>query len=139
MAYPNHIRFSRELTISPLLWDIYYDPMFAKINQLTNLYFTSTTYRIKNILHRELDSILNCQTSLVGYLDSTTWLASSIDQITEKLTIVNSFYSFAKIKINTDKYKILTNQNKLKSDLPPAITLNINNTHACERPNLCSQ
>jgi hypothetical protein len=63
-------------------------------------------------------------TSLVGYLDDTTWFSTSIDQINRKLSIANKFYKIAKIQINIDKYKILTND---KSSTRNLIQLNINN------------
>ncbi|CAG8727435.1 5164_t:CDS:2 [Rhizophagus irregularis] len=48
--------------------------------------------------------------SLVGYLDDTTWFSPSLEKLELKLDIAHSFYDMAKIKVNIDKYKILTNQ-----------------------------
>lgn len=62
------------------------------------------------------------KTSLVGYLDDTTWFGSSSEQINEKLSIANLFYSFTNIKINVDEYKVLTNISKRNK----TVTLNIN-------------
>ncbi|CAB5321247.1 unnamed protein product [Rhizophagus irregularis] len=53
-------------------------------------------------------------TSVIGYLDDTTWFGSSLEQLNQKLTIANSFYTMAKIKINEDKYKIMNNLQKKK-------------------------
>jgi hypothetical protein len=98
--------------------------MFQKINEQTDLHVTLNTKKIKNILHEKDDIFYKYSTSLVGYLDDTTWFGTSLDQINKKLSIANEFYNIAKIQINIDKYKILTND---KSTSRNSITLNINN------------
>ncbi|UZO07888.1 uncharacterized protein OCT59_028159 [Rhizophagus irregularis] len=60
----------------------------------------------------------------LGYLDDTTWFGSSQSQIEEKLSIANSFYDLNNIKVNMDKYKILTNDRSIKQS---NIILTINN------------
>jgi hypothetical protein len=45
-------------------------------------------------------------------------------RINKKLSIANEFYNIAKIQINIDKYKILTNNKSISRN---SITLNINN------------
>lgn len=45
-----------------------------------------------------------------------------MEQINEKLSIANLFYSFTNIKINVDEYKVLTNISKRNK----TVTLNIN-------------
>ncbi|GET61314.1 hypothetical protein GLOIN_2v1771287 [Rhizophagus irregularis DAOM 181602=DAOM 197198] len=51
---------------------------------------------------------INFNTSVVGYLDDTSWYAPSL----EKLKLANEFYELANITINHDKYEILTNDKK---------------------------
>ncbi|GET49865.1 hypothetical protein RIR_jg16113.t1 [Rhizophagus irregularis DAOM 181602=DAOM 197198] len=86
--------------ISPLLWNIYYDPMFHRINQLQSLHYTTWATQKRNAQHVDNDLIHSYCTSVVGYLDDTTWFGSSIKQIEEKLSIANSFYDFTNVKIN---------------------------------------
>ncbi|EXX58571.1 hypothetical protein RirG_196760 [Rhizophagus irregularis DAOM 197198w] len=96
--------------ISPLLWNIYYDPLFSHINKLSNLAYKCDTKKIKNIYQKHLDITHSYELSLVGYLDDTTWFSPSLEKLELKLDIAHSFYDMAKIKVNIDKYKILTNQ-----------------------------
>jgi hypothetical protein len=110
--------------VSPLLWNIYYDLIFQKINEQMDLHINLNTKKIKNILHEKDDILYKYSTSLVGYLDDTTWFGTSLDQINRKLSIANEFYNIAKIQINIDKYKILTNDKTTACNL---IQLNINN------------
>jgi hypothetical protein len=65
--------------------------------------------RIKNCLTPSTDQIIPLNLSVNGYLDDTTWFASSLEQLNEKLILVNKFYNLADIKINKHKYKLLTN------------------------------
>jgi hypothetical protein len=98
--------------------------MFQKINEQVDLQVNLHTKRIRNIMHEKDDMLYKYSTSLVGYLDDTTWFGTSLDQINKKLSIANEFYNIAKIQINVDKYKILTND---KQTLRNLISFNINN------------
>uniref|UniRef100_U9TQZ6 Uncharacterized protein n=1 Tax=Rhizophagus irregularis (strain DAOM 181602 / DAOM 197198 / MUCL 43194) TaxID=747089 RepID=U9TQZ6_RHIID len=77
-----------------------------------------------NSQHKNNDIIHTYDISLVGYLNDTTWFGSSQQQIEEKLSIANSFYDLNNIKVNMDKYRILTNDRSIKQS---TITLTINN------------
>lgn len=109
--------------VSPLLWNIYYDPLFKRINEDPLLSYKISTKLPKNILHSADDITHNFSCGVVGYLDDTTWFDSSLEQVTAKLTIANDFYQLANIQINKDKYKLLCNQSKP----PPSVTITINN------------
>jgi hypothetical protein len=45
----------------------------------------------------------------MGYLDDSTWIAPIQEILEQQFIIANSFYKFMDIKINHDKYEILTN------------------------------
>ncbi|CAG8737518.1 15029_t:CDS:2, partial [Rhizophagus irregularis] len=62
--------------------------------------------------------------SLVGYLDDTTWFSPSLEKLELKLDIAHSFYDMAKIKVNIDKYKILTNQKLANNIKSTQLTIN---------------
>jgi hypothetical protein len=57
--------------ISPLLWNIYYDPMFHRINQLQSLHYTTWATQKRNAQHVDNDLIHSYCISVVGYLDDT--------------------------------------------------------------------
>ncbi|GBC18438.2 RNA-directed DNA polymerase from mobile element jockey-like [Rhizophagus irregularis DAOM 181602=DAOM 197198] len=78
--------------VSPLLWNIYYDPLFYHINQQSHLAYKCDTTKIKNIYHKDSDIIHNFELSLVGYLDDTTWFSPSLETLETKLDIAHSFY-----------------------------------------------
>ncbi|CAB5382935.1 unnamed protein product [Rhizophagus irregularis] len=98
--------------ISPILWIIYYDPMFSHLSKLTeNLHITHFN-KINNIYQPDTGLQIDYSSSVVGYLDDTSWFASSKSQLESNLQIANSFYDMANITINHDKYTILTNNPK---------------------------
>ncbi|CAB5110465.1 unnamed protein product [Rhizophagus irregularis] len=74
--------------------------MFAKLMNLLTNNLTK--------INQNSDQQINFNTSVVGYLDDTSWYAPSL----EKLKLANEFYELANITINHDKYEILTNDKK---------------------------
>jgi hypothetical protein len=96
--------------ISPLLWIIYYDPIFTRINQDKSLHVNISVDQIRNIYNKNSDITHTFEIAVLGYLDNTTWFASSKEQLENQLEIANSFYNFTDIKINHEKYEILTNE-----------------------------
>lgn len=125
--------------ISPLLWIIYYDPMFEKINSLHNNTTMVTITQIKDINNPDFDIPISVPYNVIGYLDDTTWVSNSFDKLHSNLTTANEFYDLANIKVNVSKYKILTN---CKDFQKKKVNLTINNTthsinigskHASER------
>jgi ribonuclease HI len=102
--------------ISPLLWVIYYDPMFAAINNLPTQGFTLKASLPKNI-HTPLSTHqLSLDYKLIGYLDDTTWFASDLSTLEQHLAIADDFYALANIKINKLKTKLLTNDKNILAD-----------------------
>ncbi|CAB4424299.1 unnamed protein product [Rhizophagus irregularis] len=95
------------------------------MNAQRDLSFKCHTGKIKNIYQPDSNITHDFELSLIGYLDDTTWFSSSLKKLETKLEMAHSFYTMAKIKINVDKYKILTNQ-KL-STIERSIRFNINN------------
>ncbi|GBB94208.1 hypothetical protein RclHR1_02310014 [Rhizophagus clarus] len=98
--------------ISPILWVLYYDPLFEAINQTTYGGINLQANHPMNIYDHLNDPSIhslqkNCK--LLGYLDDTTWLNSSISHLEEHLNIADEFYNFSNIKINKTKCHLLTN------------------------------
>uniref|UniRef100_U9U925 Uncharacterized protein n=3 Tax=Rhizophagus irregularis TaxID=588596 RepID=U9U925_RHIID len=99
---------NRNHTISPLLWVIYYDPMFEGINNTNYGGYTMTATMPKNI-YDPLDShTLTVNTKLLGYLDDTTWFSNSLDNLTAHLEIADDFYNLANTKLLTNDKQLLT-------------------------------
>jgi hypothetical protein len=70
--------------------------------------------KITNIHNREQDHDITFNTTLIGFLDDTSWFASSKHQLEQNLQIANSFYDMANINtINYNKYVIPTNDLKM--------------------------
>lgn len=55
----NCSKINQDETISPLLWNIYYDPLFTRVNLLHYLHFTISSNKIKNIMHSDKISSIN--------------------------------------------------------------------------------
>ena len=96
-------------TICPLLWVIYYDPMFEAINKADN-----RGYIVSHSIPREIQNSSECVTyteefKLSGYMDDTTWTNGDIPNLEASLEIADDFYHLSNICINKDKTIILTN------------------------------
>ena len=94
-------------TITPLLWRIYYDPLISYIHSNFSGYSASTTWltNLKNSSTKQLHT--NC--SVLAYMDDTLWVASSQAELVNILTIAESFYTMANIKVNPTKSILSTN------------------------------
>lgn len=103
-------------SISPLLWTIYHDPMFELINNSPYNGLVLTTSIPKNI-NRPIDSdnlhTISLEFKLQGYLDDTTWIANSIINLENNLSLAQLFYDFANIKINKTKLRLITNNTNM--------------------------
>jgi hypothetical protein len=58
--------------ISPLLWIIYYDPIFTRINQDKSLHVNISIDQIRNIYNKNSDITHTFEIAVLGYLDDTT-------------------------------------------------------------------
>ncbi|GET02156.1 RNA-directed DNA polymerase from mobile element jockey-like [Rhizophagus clarus] len=112
--------------ISPLMWIIYYDPLFAYINTAPiskEDRFTIIVPKKKNIWDSPQNDLpIEYTLSVQGYLDDTTWVAPSLSALNRLLSMAEDFYKIANIKINKDKYRILTNNASL-ANKPVAIQI----------------
>src|SRR3990170_3469599 len=93
--------------ISPLLWIIYYDPLFCKLKNMESQFAISNTHLTsidpKETIHTQL--LIN----LLAYLDDTTMIGFSHTNLKEILTIADSFYRLNNIKNNKHKSTLITN------------------------------
>jgi hypothetical protein len=87
-------------TFSPLLWRIYYDPLIHHID---------TTYKGYCLNTHTHHTTLSIHTSVVAYMDDTIWIAKNKQELQDILKTVNSFLSYANIKVNPSKSTLITN------------------------------
>lgn len=120
-------------SICPLLWVIYYDPMFEVINSsnFPGIDYVSTIpkkcFFLKIQDHTDDNNIIKETLShkVLGYLDDTTWLAQDLSSLKDNLMIAHSFYQLANIHINKDKTIMLANKHAkkiIKNDLNSPVT-----------------
>ena len=106
-------------TITPLLWRIYYDPLIAHIHSTFSGYSTSTSWltNLKSFSTNKLEA----NSSVLAYMDDTLWIASNQTELANILSVAESFYNMANIKVNPTK-SILTSNAKPSTYYP--ITFN---------------
>ncbi|GES99798.1 hypothetical protein GLOIN_2v1814043 [Rhizophagus clarus] len=80
--------------ISPLLWCIYFDPLLTKLEQLQKGYKIS-------------DDSTSIHVPSKAYMDDTTIITDSKENLEVLLTTADSFFELASIKINYDKVELL--------------------------------
>ncbi len=105
--YDMKVGIDQDEVIFPLLWTIYYDPLFCRIKDLQQKYSVSVN-RLVSIDPLQYEQ-LKVECNLLGYLDDTTWIASSKAELEKILHIANSFYTFMNIKVNKQKSILMTN------------------------------
>src|SRR6266540_5445364 len=105
--YDMKVGIDQDEVIFPLLWTIYYDLLFCCIKDLQQKYSVLVN-RLVFIDPLQYEQ-LKVECNLLGYLDDTTWIASSKVELEEMLHIANSFYTFMNIKVNKQKSILMTN------------------------------
>ncbi|GBC05800.1 hypothetical protein RclHR1_06430001 [Rhizophagus clarus] len=98
------------------MWIIYYDSLFAYINSTSiplEDRLTIIVHKKKNIWDAITDRSIKYSLSVQGYLDDTTWVTPSFQALNHLLSMAKDFYKMANIRINKDKYRILTNNSSL--------------------------
>jgi ribonuclease HI len=93
---------------SPLMWCIYYDPLLCHIQSKTELGYTISTTLPSNLTTNPYTTNTESITvTNVAYMDDTTWIAPSKENMNEILSIASSFYQLNGIKINPDKSTLM--------------------------------
>ena len=101
-------------TISPLLWRIFYDPLLNKIQKNTQLGYTmETSWRPD--LNSSRREELRIRTAATAFMDDTTWLASSRENMQKILDEAAIFYKANDSQINGKK-SVLIAINSPKED-----------------------
>ena len=84
--------------MSPLLWIIYYDPLFAKIEKIKQ----------EKKISYELDYNDQCiNITDLAYMDDSTWIGKKKEELEIILQTANSFNEYNGIKVNKEKLKLI--------------------------------
>ena len=105
--YPVYNGIDQDETITPLLWKIYYDPLITLIHLQFTGYSMQATW-ITNLKDKNFNR-LETHYSALAYMDDTLWIASSQTELSQILSIAESFYDMANIQINPSKSILTTN------------------------------
>jgi ribonuclease HI/exonuclease III len=89
----------------PLFWRIFYDPLLTAVQQLCPGYVLSAS-RPTNLPLKQ-STTTTVQISAAAYVDDTTWIARSKDEMDRITAISRQFYDLMGIEINTKKTKLL--------------------------------
>ena len=81
--------------------------MFCRIKNLQQKYVTSLCC-LTSIDPLQYEQ-LKVECNLLGYLDNTTWIASSKEELEHMLSEADSYYTFMNIKVNKQKSILMTN------------------------------
>jgi hypothetical protein len=103
-------RIDQGETITPLFWQIYYDPLIHKVASQHKGYTLSTTWPTS--LSPLKTQNLNTSTSVLAYMDDTLWISQSKLELEKTLQTATSFYQMANIQINSSKSIFISNQSK---------------------------
>ena len=96
--------------ISPLLWIIYYDPLFTKIKKEKNIGYRIDHQWISNVCTEKYRK-LETEVFNIAYMDDTSWLSNSKKNLEAQLSIADKFNRYNGIKVNPDKSKLLVINN----------------------------
>ena len=94
-------------TISPLLWRIFYDPLLCKIQDNQNNGYNMNCKWNPN-LEKENTMALNLRCAAIAFMDDTTWVASSRDDMERILSDAREFYKANDSQINSSKSVLIT-------------------------------
>ncbi len=93
--------------ISPLLWCIYYDPLLAEVESRGLGYKLSHSY--KQNLYDNNHKTLQVHNSTLAFMDDTTWLTTSQNNLESILSIADDFYTLNNIQVNKTKSELIVN------------------------------
>src|ERR1043165_8595360 len=116
-SYPVHNGIDQGETITPLLWCIYYDPLISYIHAQVPGYTLQSSWTTN--LKLQTSNSLQQQCSVFAYMDNILWVASSQTELSNILSIAESFYSMANIQVNLTKSILATITSHLTTSLSP--------------------
>jgi hypothetical protein len=91
--------------ISPLLWCIYYDPLLCQIQDNNEGY--NMKHNFRENLYIPQTTTESITISSMAYMDDTTWIASSKQNMESILQTADDFNHLNNIKVNKQKSELL--------------------------------
>ena len=76
--------------MSPLLWIIYYDPVFSKIKKMKGIGYTME-HHWKRDLSLHIKEIHILEIFNLAFMDDTTWIAGGKRGLTDQLIVAEKF------------------------------------------------
>src|SRR5260364_457622 len=101
--------------LSPLIWQIFYDPHLVCIQNNKNLGY-SMEVQIPTDIKRNKTITQSIRQAVLAYADDTTWLASSNQQMQITLDTTEEFYKINDININLKKTKLTVFNPRVKRE-----------------------
>jgi hypothetical protein len=112
-------------TISPLLWRIFYDPLLCKIQDNKNLGYTMQCTWQSNMASQE-SSKLELRSAAIAYMDDTTWVSYSKQNLQMILEDAREFYLANDSQINSSKSILLNINSTIEKDLNNNVQAGLN-------------
>nr|CAG8643063.1 12736_t:CDS:2 [Entrophospora candida] len=103
----NHNGIDQGDILSPLFWTIFYDPLLCEVNNNPNWGY-KINVKWRSDLRYAYTKKLSEQVSSLAFMDDTTWLAKSKNEMENMLKVADSFYLYNGIKVNKNKSILLT-------------------------------
>ena len=99
-------------TISPLLWRIFYDPLLCKIQENRKHGYTMECKWDQDLSKQEKEeSHLSVRQAAIAYMDDTTWITRSKEDMDGILKEASSFYKVNDSQVNEEKSVLITINN----------------------------
>ncbi|EXX66052.1 hypothetical protein RirG_127550 [Rhizophagus irregularis DAOM 197198w] len=92
---------------SPLLWRIFYNPLLCKLNDKREDYGYEIDVEFKEDVMEDKIMKHSIKINAIAFMDDTTLISRSHDQMTDMLEICHSFYKLNDIKANPKNMKSL--------------------------------
>src|ERR1044071_90957 len=96
--------------MSPLLWIIYYDPLFSKIKKIKGIGYTMEHSWKRDLSFHTMETRTLEIFNLV-FMDDTNWLSGSKRGLTKQLIVTEKFNRYNGTKVNPDKSKLIVINN----------------------------
>src|SRR5204862_362014 len=107
VPYKSEIGIDQGESLSLLLWVIYLDSLLTVLNkEAFSPYIINSNSSVSHIY-----------TSTLAFMDDTTLISSSIENLDHLLNIAQEFYNMNNTKINFNKAKLICNRDPENSSL----------------------
>ena len=100
--------------LSPILWIIYYNPLFERIKQHKGIGYEIKVEWNEDLEYPKVKKKLEKEVFNIAYMDDTTWTAQGKAKLEKQLEIADSFNEYNGIKVNPEKSQLIVINSKLE-------------------------